>query len=155
MSAPPLNKAVPISDGASFYNPVEAISQVVETTPETGEGVSPPQNSTQSMRGLCLQVADSKSLLIYHPRARHKLHILVKMTDLLYFVLLQREVELLKDAKRKLELENEDLKRDIREVERLYADIKAQKDSLKAELEPGATLDSGIEGLSRKRRRLE
>jgi hypothetical protein len=52
-------------------------------------------------------------------------------------------------------VENDDLKRDIREVERLYVDIKAQKDSLKAELELGATSDSGTEGSSKKRRRLE
>jgi hypothetical protein len=38
---------------------------------------------------------------------------------------------------------------------RLYADIKAQKDSLKAELELGATSDSGTEGSSKKRRCVE
>ena len=43
-------------------------------------------------------------------------------------------------------------------MERSYANIKAQKDSLKAELNElklQATLDSGIEGSSKKRKRLE
>ncbi|PMD64808.1 uncharacterized protein K444DRAFT_705374 [Hyaloscypha bicolor E] len=121
MSAPPLNEAALISDGARFYNPAEAISPVVEATPETKQSVSPPQNKT-----------------------RHKLHILEKMADSLCFVItrykaridsLQREVELLKEAKSRLEFKNDGLKRDIREVERSYANIKAQKDSLKAELD--------------------
>jgi hypothetical protein len=51
MSAPPLSEARPISDGASFYNPAEAISHPVEATSETGEGMSPPQNNTQGLRG--------------------------------------------------------------------------------------------------------
>ncbi|KAH8595105.1 hypothetical protein B0O99DRAFT_672309 [Bisporella sp. PMI_857] len=71
---------------------------------------------------------------------------------------LQREVELLKDAKSKVKFKNDSLKRDIREVERSYANIKAQKDSLKAELDElklRATSDSGIKGSSEKRRRLE
>jgi len=43
-------------------------------------------------------------------------------------------------------------------VEQSYTSIKAQKDSLKAELDEiklGATSDSGTEGSSKKRRRLE
>lgn len=45
ISAPPLDEAAPISDGARFYNPVEAISHVVETTQEASESVSPPHNN--------------------------------------------------------------------------------------------------------------
>lgn len=230
MSALPLNEAAPISDGASFYNPVEVISYVVETTPETGEGVSPPQNnySTQSMRGSMplgggfqiaadpdsaqasyigedgrltllreihtmfrtMAAANSSGSSASIPQETLRLLPIISRT-VIQFVgelqannsqlrmshaqlqatqenrqagerqtearidLLQREVELLKDAKRELELKNDGLKRDISEVERSYADIKAQKDSLKAELGLGATSDSGIEGSSKKRRHLE
>jgi hypothetical protein len=50
-------------------------------------------------------------------------------------------------------VKNDGLKRDISEMERSYANIKAQTDSLRAELELGVTSDSGTEG-SRKRRHL-
>ncbi|PVH79448.1 hypothetical protein DL98DRAFT_589316 [Cadophora sp. DSE1049] len=56
----------------------------------------------------------------------------------------------------KLEFKIDDLRWDMREVEQSYKNIKAQKDSLKAELERlgvGAVLDSGVEGSSKKRHR--
>ncbi|KAH6668372.1 hypothetical protein B0J14DRAFT_161933 [Halenospora varia] len=71
---------------------------------------------------------------------------------------LQRENESLKDTKMKLEFQYHDIKRDIGEVERSYANIKAQKDILKAELDRiklGATSDSDMQGSSKKRSRQE
>ncbi|KAH9205176.1 hypothetical protein DL95DRAFT_492337 [Leptodontidium sp. 2 PMI_412] len=62
---------------------------------------------------------------------------------------LREELELVKDAKVKLEFRIDELRRDMREVE-------AQKDSLKADLERlgvGAVLDSGVESPSKKRPR--
>jgi hypothetical protein len=55
-------------------------------------------------------------------------------------------------------VKNNDLKRDIRKVEQSHESIKAQKDTLKAELEElklRATSDSEVEGSSKKRRRQE
>ncbi|KAH6719527.1 hypothetical protein BKA61DRAFT_669855 [Leptodontidium sp. MPI-SDFR-AT-0119] len=66
---------------------------------------------------------------------------------------LQGEIELIKDAKMKLEFKINELRREMREVEQSYKNIKAQRDSLKAELEQlgfGAILDFSTEGSSKK-----
>jgi hypothetical protein len=55
-------------------------------------------------------------------------------------------------------VKNNDLKQDIRKVEQSYESIKAQKNTLKAELKElklWATSDSEVEGSSKKRRRQE
>ncbi|KAH6670191.1 hypothetical protein B0J14DRAFT_114231 [Halenospora varia] len=65
---------------------------------------------------------------------------------------LQRKNESLKDTNMKLEFQYHDIKRDISEVERSYANIKAQKDILMAELDEiklGATSDSASKKRSR------
>ncbi|PVH74929.1 hypothetical protein DL98DRAFT_518967 [Cadophora sp. DSE1049] len=70
--------------------------------------------------------------------------------------ILQGEIELVRDAKMKLEFKIDELRREMRELEKSYKNIKAQRDSLKAELEQlgfGVILDFSTEGSSKKRYR--
>jgi len=48
---------------------------------------------------------------------------------------LQGEIELVKDAKMQLQFKMDELRREMRELEQGYKNIKAQRDHLKAELE--------------------
>ncbi|KAH6699897.1 hypothetical protein BKA61DRAFT_681898 [Leptodontidium sp. MPI-SDFR-AT-0119] len=151
MSALPLGEASPNSVGPSFYNPTDATYFPHETTPEIAEGIALPLNNdtTPGLLDIHFEIgADVDTLEPSYISEDSRFSLLCADIGVL-----QGEIELIKDAKMKLEFKINELRREMREVEQSYKNIKAQRDSLKAELEQlgfRAILDFSIEGSSKK-----